>query len=382
MTSSNIVMKGEGFYSAVSLGPQAAIDYSKKAALSAIRSMDLSNTDKPFVIADYGSADGGLSMGMICELVAEIRSRAPRRPISVYSTDLPDLDFRTLFQRLADENSKSQSYLSRFENIYAFATGISFYRQIFPDASVNLGFSSSAMHYLSSMPGPLNDHLHPACSTDPSRNAFREQAIEDWQQILQHRASELATDGRLIFNILGVDEDGRFLGNTIGANLFDTYYDIWTELWQAGEITYEEHSAACFQQYYKDCDETCAPFLDKKNSVVRAGLKLETVETHVVECPFQAAYHAGLSVQEFAQQFVNTHRSWTETVFYNALNDKRSLRQKDEIVDSLYQRFTRLVLENPRHYRKDLVHIYLTISKTGNRPGWPVSSLNRDAGHE
>ena len=39
----------------------------------------------------------------------------------------------------------------------------------------------------------------------------------------------------------GIDEEGRYLGNTSGINMFDTFNEIWKEFLEDGGITEEEY---------------------------------------------------------------------------------------------------------------------------------------------
>ena len=73
------------------------------------------------------------------------------------------------------------------------ACGTSFYKQCFPTGSVILGFSATAMHWLSKKPCDITDALHHTMITVPEEaEKFKEQAERDWETILLKRAAELA----------------------------------------------------------------------------------------------------------------------------------------------------------------------------------------------
>jgi hypothetical protein len=160
-----------------------------------------------------------------------------------------------------------------------------------------------------------------------------------------------------------IDEQGRYLGHTGGRNLFETYGSLWRQMHEQGLVTRAEYEAANFQQYYKSVAESLAPFQDETSHVYAAGLRLVRHRVDIVPCPFQARFRSGeLSVEEHARQFVATHRSWTETVFSQAL-EGRPTTDRAWLIDELYQRFETTVAEAPREHKKDLLHIYLDLTK-------------------
>lgn len=366
----NIAMLGEGFYSRVSQGPRAVIDNTADLVFDALDRMDRAGSlgpnataTGPFAVADYGSADGGTSLGLMRRAVQRVRHAAPDRPIVLHYTDLPGADFATLFRGVDDAEG---GISGEADDVHVLASGRSFYRQILPIGSLHLGFSASAMHYLSRMPGIVADHVHAVGATPAEQTAFRAVALDDWSTILAHRGRELAVGGRLVMANFCIDHDGHHLGNTGGHSLFDTYNRLWQGLADDGIITGDEYRATAFQQFYKSIDDTLAPFEDADGVARRAGLRIETAEPRTVECPFRLAFERGeLDTGQFAREFVNTHRSWTETTFRAGLDEIRPAEERQRILDELYQRYEHLVRAAPAGHGKDLVHLYLVAHKTG-----------------
>ena len=86
-----------------------------------------------------------------------------------------------------------KSYYLDFTNVYVTACGTSFYKQCFPTGSVMLGFSSTALHWLSKKPCDITDALLHVMITAPEEaGIFKEQAERDWETILLKRTAELA----------------------------------------------------------------------------------------------------------------------------------------------------------------------------------------------
>src|SRR6185295_4229406 len=133
------------------------------------------------------------------------------------------------------------------------------------------------------------------------------------------RAGELVPDGRLCLFNFGIDEEGRYLGHTGGASMFDTYNDIWAELAAAGAITGAEYRTTNFPQHYRTVEEFTAPLNDRRSPVYRAGLRIEHVETRVVRCPYAKDFEHHRDAEKFAREYIPTLRSWSEPIFINGL---------------------------------------------------------------
>ena len=86
-----------------------------------------------------------------------------------------------------------KSYLADFPNVFVTTCGTSFYSQCLPPQSINLLFSSTAMHWLRDKPCDVTGALHHTMITVPEEaEKFRNQAAKDWETILLARAKELA----------------------------------------------------------------------------------------------------------------------------------------------------------------------------------------------
>lgn len=362
-SASSIAMLGEGFYSRVSLGPKAVIDNATTLVLDALNRLDISpHKSATITLADYGAADGGTSLDLVNASVDWVRQRHPKLPVSLCYTDLPGADFETLFRTMSGEVKGKQSPLTRHSDVHVFSSGMSFYRQLLPTATLDLGFSASAMHYLSSMPGPIKNHVHATGASEAEKAKFRRVAVRDWETILLMRSRELKPGGRVVLVNFCIDAEGRYLGNTGGANLFDTYNELWVGMRNDGVITAGEYEATAFQQFYKSVGETLAPLQQEASPVYQSGLVLEQHETALVRCPFQRAFQQGMDARTFAHQFVNTHRSWTETTFRAGLKH-RSKADADGILNELYRRYAQTVEAEPEQHAKDLVHLYMVAVK-------------------
>ncbi len=358
-----IAMRGAGYYSDNTIGAKTVIDAAGELAIDALATMDLSQRPT-FAIADFGAADGGTSLDLMKRVVASVRSANPQIAMTLTYTDLPHNDFSVLFRRLHGLLGDAEpSPLGSEPNLYTFASGTSFHRQIFPDDTLSFGFSATAMHWLSTRPGVIADHVQAVGATQAERAPYREQARIDWSAILLARARELVPGGKLVLANFCEDEQGRHLGSTGGVDMFDTFAKHWRNLVKAGAITDAEYRAGTLQQFYRTVGEFAAPFEDRASPVWRAGLRLDHVSTRVTGCPYAAAFRQHGDAEAFAQAYVPTLRSWTESTFFSALDPARGLDERQAIIDGFYDAYRAEVAASPEGHGMDYVHCFLTITK-------------------
>ena len=79
------------------------------------------------------------------------------------------------------------------------------------------------MHYVSAKPCEIADHVHMVGASQDERTAFSLRPPQTGERILLARATEMMDGGRLVVMNFGIDEHGRYLGNTGGQNMFDRF---------------------------------------------------------------------------------------------------------------------------------------------------------------
>ena len=370
-TARTIAMKGGGYYSQRTRGAKDVIDNASGMLVEAADAINPPDSGGPIVLADFGAADGGTSESALRKCIEQIRTRFPHNQIQVTYTDLSSNDFSALFKNLLGIGPQAaRTYLTDIENVFVSACGIGFHRQLLPDASLDIGFSATAMHYISEKPCPIENHVHMVGASGETLTAYADQARQNWNDLLVARAKELRPGGRLVMLNFGIDEEGRYLGNTGGINMFDTFVDIWGQMCNEGTISEGEFINASFPQYYRTVEEFCAPFKDSDSPVYQAGLRLVSAKTGVVGCPYRKAFdEAGstMSAREFAKSYVPTLRSWSEAVFLSGLDDSRPMEERHQIVDTFYQRYEDRVASDPSGHAMDYVHCYLAVKKTAGQ---------------
>lgn len=361
-TDGDIAMKGGGYYSKATTGAKDVIDGGTHLVLEAVAAMDLADDGSLFTMADMGSADGGTSLGLIGTVLQEVRSRVPSRPIQLVYTDLPRNDFGQLF-RVVHGQTDIRSYIDDIPDLYLFASATSFHKAIFPPETLHLGFSATASHYISNKPCNLSDHVHMVGADGAERQAYEEQGRQDWEVMLTNRARELVSGGRLALFNFGIDEEGRYLGNTGGLNMFDTFNEIWAEMVGDGVITRDEYLNTNFPQCYRTVAQFVAPLEDPESPVFRAGLRLEHVDTRVVPCPYARDFARHGDAEKFAREHIPTLRSWSESTFVSGLSPERPHDECRRIIERFYGSYQERVRRSPEGHGMDYVHIYMICSK-------------------
>jgi hypothetical protein len=149
-TQSSLSMKSAGYYSAKTAGAKNAIDKTQKVIENALKNIPSNEILK---FADFGSADGACSQEMWSNIIKLIRETGNNRQIEILYTDLASNDFSTLFKTMQGMHGNTNfAFQKNFSNIYVHGCGTGFHDQLMGNNSLTLGFSATAMHYISERP--------------------------------------------------------------------------------------------------------------------------------------------------------------------------------------------------------------------------------------
>jgi len=355
----NITMSGDGLYSLATIGAKDVIDKATPRVLAALSAIDL-QTDS-WCFSDMGCADGGTSLDLWRNVVQHIRS-TDKSDIQIIYADQARNDFNALV-KILHGLTQFESYLDEHDNVHALESGSSFYSQILPINSLDLGFSATAMHWLSQKPCNIKNHVHMVGADSTDRATFAKQAADDWETILLRRARELKVGGKLVLVNFCIDEQGQYLGNTGGVNMFDNFNANWQQFVDDKLIDNIEYAGMTLPQYYNTTDEFCAPLINKDAKPYKAGLRLVDIETAVVPCPFAQDFKAHNNADQFAREYIPTIRSWNESTFMGALSADRSLEERQQIIEHYYTTYQQQVAATPEQHGMGYVHAYMTIEK-------------------
>jgi len=286
----------------------------------------------PFVIADYGAADGMNSSELFEKIIDQIRSINSSLKFKLVYIDIAD---RTCFDQFWKNSKLAQSDYIKAEYIER-----SFYEP-FPEMNkkLNIGFSSTSMHWLDTKDMNSDFFQHPKhIQSNQLLDAERQKFIEkwkcDWRVFFRDRCDELVKGGALFMaNLtnLGSDQWPASAG-------YNYIRDICHELCQEGLISKKELNSIFVPDYFatpeemesllnenelkqlfslKSCDEMtvpCAYFTRLGNQLDNQQARAELADTlaHVVRAWSESSVRTGLSVK---------NKSKTEEI-YKRLRDK------------------------------------------------------------
>lgn len=305
---------------------------------------------------DYGAADGGTAWGLWRNVVEVLCDRPGAEHLEFVVNDLPANNWNALASNLARLSEA-------FPGVTTAMAPRSFYELVAAPGSVSLGFSATAMHWLSAMPGHLPTHTHANATDDvEGRARFAAVAARDWEAILLQRARELQPGGQMVCVNLSRSDDGLYLGhNGRDANMHDTFHDLWRGLHDEGVITDDEYVGATIQNYYKSEAEFAAP-LRPGGPVHQAGLRLVEIRTELIPCPYRAKFDETGDAEAFAEGLMWTTRTWSEHTFRAALGG-RPEAEAQGIVDDFYRRYVDRIAAAPERHSMDYVECYLRLTR-------------------
>ncbi len=274
------------------------------------------------VIADYGCAQGRVTNMLIHRAVEKIRAGYPDLPLSVYHNDLLSNDWATFLGHLRADDS----YLSIPGGpITPLVSAISFYEPVTPRHMVDLGLSFAAAQWLASS-GPTNggtalyfDQLEGA-----AREEMADQAHADWTRFLGLRADELAPDGRLVVNLMGIPDGGTAAGHEVWGHVRAICVDMAAD----GHLDPKKLDEYVIPIYERKVEEVRRPFGEE------IGERLELQEEHIapVENPAAAAFRKDGDAGAFARNFVGFFRAFSEPSL------KAGLAASGAAIEELYRR--------------------------------------------
>jgi len=341
-------------YSAKTRGAKKVIDASYPVFAKALKSVLKGFNQPHFGLADYGAADGGTSMSLIIRTLEELKNVKPSLPVHLNYSDLPENDFNAVGRLMNNFDGKGHNLLDFYPRLTVSTTPMSFYRPVMPPATLSLGFSATAMHWLQSAPQPIEDHLHVAASSDASaKKAYSEKAHEALVDILTLRAKEMHKGAHFLLVNFGINDRGQFLGNTHDVHMFDTFYKLWSQMATDGEITEDEVRNTNFPQFYRSATD-----YHRAVSDVRLSEKLEIVgiDNLVTGCPYREDFEESGNRETFVKTYPDTLQTWSYNVFYSGLNPDRAPEERHKLVNKFFDKYKAEIAANPTEHGMDYVH--------------------------
>lgn len=329
-------MQGGGFYNRHS-GLQAA-NIGSALPLLVAAAGEVAVDSTAVGIADYGASQGRNSMAPMAAAIDAVRARTgPDCPIVVSHIDLPSNDFAALFT-LLDEDPIS--YLAGRAEIYPAAIGRSHYGQVLPRHSVDLGWSSNALHWMSRNPCAVPDHGWGVFSADAAvRDAVDQQLDADWANFLIARSHELRCGGRLICQFMGRGEDSHGFEWMAGA-----FWQSWMDVADSGLVTHAELARISAPSAGRSVAQIEAPFRDGRVS----GLKLIDVAVVPTPDPYWQEYLQSGDAAQLGHMWANMMRAANGPSFAAGLD---AGRDRGLVLDAVTERLAGRISADPQQNR-------------------------------
>jgi hypothetical protein len=328
---SSIVVRPEpmesGSYTAGSRLRAAGLSGAIKLFEEAAQAVPLPKPPQPIVIADYGASTGHNSLLPIGAAIAVVRKRTrPEHSVLVAHTDVAENDFTVLFQTAEED---PDSYLKKDAASFASAIGRSFYTQILPSNSVNLGWTSWAIQWLSRIPAPVPDHLQVAYSADDEiKETYAKLAAHDWHEFVAFRGRELCPGGRLVVLTMAIGDNGEFgyrpLFNSMLAEL--------AELVAQELVTEDEVHRMCIPTVSRRAADFLAPFAPKGRF---EQLEIDHLEVVDAEDRFWTQYQVDHDAKAFGAQWAAFARASVFPTMATALEGGRADPRLAEFMNRL-----------------------------------------------
>lgn len=324
-------MEGDGFYNKHSTLQAAGIQQLLPMWRDAVDLCDFGS--RPPTIADYGSSQGHNSMAPMSIAIEAIRRRvSATTPISIIHTDLPENDFSSLFRTLI---AADDSYMRLGGEIFFSAIGRTYFEQILPPESVDLGWNSWTLQWMSCNPAEDPDFLYGAYSpSEAVRVAVDRQLAEDWRSFLRLRALELKPGGVML---------SSFVAKTTGATSWEWVAErLWRcilDMRQEGLLTDEEKLRINFPVAPRDLAAIEAPFGTDRTF---SGLRLERADILTIPDPF---YREGGDPAAFAEEWKNMAQAVFAPTIKSALDPARDTSC---VTAELFARLARRIAAEPR----------------------------------
>ncbi|TFV60504.1 SAM-dependent methyltransferase [Mycobacterium sp. PS03-16] len=355
MRESSVVVRPEppdsGSYTANSRLRAAGLRPAIALFEDAARRVPLPRPPQPIVIADYGAATGHNSLLPICAALTVVRARTTaEHSVLVTHTDVPDNDFTAMFRTLTED---PDSYLQKDNASFASAVGRSFYSQILPSNSVNLGWSSWAVQWLSHVPAPVPDHVHVSGTADEAvRAAYARQAAHDWHEFIAFRGRELCPGGRLVVMTMAVADDGETGFRPLLAALMDAL----DELTGSGLVRDDERQRMTIPTVGRRGADFLAPFAPSGRF---ERLEIEHLEVFDGEDRFHDQYRKDKDANAFGAQWAGFARAAVFPTLLAALTCGPADPRAGEIADRLEAGIGARLGAAPEPTRLPLAHVVL-----------------------
>jgi len=328
-------------YSRISDTAKAIDPCIEPALLSYLASLPSSAAGKqpgsPFVIADYGAADGVNSSQLFERIIRFLRKKHPLMSIRLVYIDIADpAPFHHFWKG---------SGLSGLPRVEAEYFQRSFYDPL-PDlaGSVDIGISSTSLHWLNTKTVDARFFHHPTliqANQLPAseRKKFVRKWIGDWRVFFRERSRDIAPEGMLYLATL-TDLGGDRWPASAGYNNLRA---VCVSLYQEGRISKQELDAIFIPDYFATPEEIASLVAEES---ISQHFSLKSLKTLTVPCAYrcrmQDTGNDARKRQHLAYSLARVVRAWSESSIRVGLSPDH-----EDLIDEIYRRLAERFFERP-----------------------------------
>jgi S-adenosylmethionine-dependent carboxyl methyltransferase len=313
--SSTSGMKGEGYYDLHSEYQRRIIEGGDALIRAAAEEIDLDACGGTFTMADYGAGTGATSVHAVRTALGAVRDRDPDLPFLAIHNDVPSNDFTQVFANIAGR----EGYLGVPGGpVYATAAAGSFFTQVVPDASVNLGTCSNASHWFQEQrPQAIDAGMYFCEATGEARDALAAGAAADWLAFLSARSAELAPGGLFLVQGIGTVSAPDGSERASASRLLAAMWRAADELAGEGLLDRGVLETYVFPVYCRSPKEVAAPAAE--GGALADRLDLVSVVVDEVPDPYWEAYERDGDPAAYAEVYTQFVRAFAESTLSSNL---------------------------------------------------------------
>lgn len=271
-----------------------------------------SSSGGTFVLADYGCATNPHA-AMIRAAIEAIRRTDAHREVAIVHADLPSNDWNALVAAAVDPQT---GYVSGFDPqpITAIAPR-SFFEPLVASATVHLGVSFSAAHWLREQPQLEAGSWCFCDACEPAHAQLAQAAARDWESFWSARAREFASGAVAVVQTIGrTTENGTSC--VTAHDLLTFMRDIAATFVAEGRLDRDRLAKFVFPTYARSADEARAPF--ESGASLADSFDIERAVVFPVANPYLPMLQAG-DVAGYARSYIGFVRAFTATTLRERL---------------------------------------------------------------
>ncbi|KAG6555381.1 hypothetical protein Mapa_002607 [Marchantia paleacea] len=336
--------EGDNSYAKNSQLQAKAVNVILPRFFEAIKSMNLTDSDQVFRIADLGCSSGPNTISAMEAVIDQVRARYREAEagdsgpeIQVYFQDLPATDFNTLIKLLF---SQPRSDEDKVRNYMSAAVPGSFYDRLFPKSTINIAISTFGLHWISEVPAAVRDRASPAYngghthiyrSSLATIEAYAEQATKDLDNFLAARAHEIAPGGLLFLAFMIRPRGDEPYRTSLWQHGVE---DVWDSLVLEGAVSEELRDGYNTPTYSRSLDEVNTQ-LESYSSV------FETQKREVITYTIENFLSSYPDTREAARVRVTANRGTSTLALEAYIGESATRLYFQKLEDAFNEIFTR-----------------------------------------